>query len=61
MLYSIAVTLEIALNRYGTNVGPTTGRVALLHQVSQERLGRSLAPVGSPHAKRGRDWSKDPT
>jgi hypothetical protein len=29
----------IALIRYGANVGPTTGRVALLRQVSQERLG----------------------
>jgi hypothetical protein len=29
----------VALIRYGTNVEPTTGRVALLRQVSQERLG----------------------
>jgi hypothetical protein len=48
----------VALIRYGTNVGPTTGRVALLRQVSQERLG---SVTRSPHAKRGRDWSKDPT
>jgi hypothetical protein len=35
-MHSIAVILVVALICYGTNVGPTTGRVAPLRQVSPD-------------------------
>jgi hypothetical protein len=49
---SVAVTLVVALICHGTNVESTTGRVASLRQVLQERLESVTSTLSDCHMQK---------